>query len=81
MLKGINLCHCGSGATVIKEFYKISRETEKYYIIETIYGNVRIDKNTKKVVTKDAKLLDEDGTLLEIMKDYYNFYWSEIVYD
>ena len=72
----IKLYHCGHGQTVIKEEFEVIKETEKYYIIRD-FGDVRIEKKTRKVVTKDAKLLDEDGTLLEIMKDYYKFYWVE----
>ena len=92
---GINICNCAHGATVHKEFFEIVKETNKFYVLDNgCFGEIKVVKEkdnswvnrnrreeVRDIYTKNAKLIDDDGEVISVIKDYYKRYWAEIVYE
>ena len=92
-VKGINICNCCSGLNVNKSYYEIKKETSQFYIINYMGQEVKILKEqtweqkynktrneVRDIYTKSYKLVDHEGKVLAVYKNYFKFHWAELVY-
>ena len=89
-LQGIAICHRDMYGEQWDFVKPITEITNYYYIInDTMGGSIRIYKDkhsenendTRDLYTKSCKLIDIDGDVLEVMKDYYKYNYARLIFE